>query len=116
GLDANASPPYNGLGWASSAANGNLTPEETVAPYAQVYGRIKVEVEHLDLHSEILDKLMATSVDGELTSLISAGTTDSEALAMPYLRAVSKMRDELRRLAPISPSKKQILALSDQIR
>jgi cysteinyl-tRNA synthetase len=26
GLDANAKPPYNGLGWASSAANGNLSP------------------------------------------------------------------------------------------
>jgi cysteinyl-tRNA synthetase len=48
--------------------------------------------------------------------LNSAGIKDPEALAMPYLRSVSKVRDELRNLAPNSESKKQILSLSDQIR
>lgn len=116
GLDANAKAPYNGLGWATSAANGNLSPRETAAPFAALFQKVKVEVEGLSLQSEALDKLLAANVDSEFESLVAAGSTDPEALVMPYLRKVSKIRDEIRKLAPTSPSKKQILALSDQIR
>jgi cysteinyl-tRNA synthetase len=116
GLDANASPPYNGVGWASTAASFNLSPTEIVAPYAEVLKKVKAAVEGLALHSEVLDKVMSTNVHVEFESLLSANTTDPEALALPYLRAVSRIRDELRNLAPTSPPKKQILTLSDLIR
>ena len=116
GLDANATPPYNGIGWASSLADGHTIPEDIVAPYAQVYQSVKAQVAELSLHSEVLDKLVATNIDSEFKSVVSTGTNDPEALAIPYLRAVSRIRDELRKLAPSSPSKKPILALSDQIR
>lgn len=113
GLDANASPPYEGLGWASSAAYSNMTPREKVAPYAAVYSSVKASIQSLDAHSAVLDKLIVVDVDAEFASLKS---TDPEVLAMPYLRAVSRIRDELRKLAPSSPAKKSILGLSDQIR
>ncbi|KAF4625698.1 hypothetical protein G7Y89_g12468 [Cudoniella acicularis] len=116
GLDANASPPYTGLGWASSAATKKQSPKETAAPFVAVYQKVKAEVEALFLHSEALDKLLATDVDAEFYTLVSSGIIDPEALVLPYLRAVSKIRDEIRKLAPTSPSKKQILSLSDQIR
>lgn len=116
GLDAEAKAPYNGLGWVSSAANSNLSPKEAAAPFAAVYQQVKAEVESLSLHSEVLDNLLATNVDGEFDTLVTAGTTDPEALVMPYLRTVSRIRDEIRKLAPSSPSKKQILTLSDRIR
>lgn len=116
GLDANATPPYEGLGWASSASNSNLSAKEIVEPYSAVYQKVVGEVNHLTLHSDVLDQLMAVDVDAEFTVLESSGTKDPEALAMPYLRAVSKIRDELRRIAPSSSTKKQILSLSDQIR
>jgi len=116
GLDANAKAPYNGLGWASSAANGNLSPKETVAPFAAVFQKVKAEVEGLSLHSDALDKLLGANVDSEFESLVAAGSTDPEALVMPYLRNVSRIRDEIRKLAPTSTSKKQILGLSDRIR
>lgn len=116
GLDSNATAPYDGLGWVSSSVNGNFSPKEAVAPYAKVYQSVKAEVERLALHSEVLDQLWAADVDAEFTSLEAAGTKDHEALALPYLRAVSRIRDELRKIAPTSASKKEILALSDQIR
>jgi cysteinyl-tRNA synthetase len=96
GLDANATPPYNGLGWASSASNANLSPKAAVEPYALVHQKVKSEVQSLSLHSEVLDKLIATDVDSEFASLESSGTKDHEALALPYLRSVSRIRDELR--------------------
>jgi cysteinyl-tRNA synthetase len=116
GLDANATPPYNGLGWANSASNANLSPKAAVEPYALVHQKVKSEVQSLSLHSEVLDKLIATDVNSEFASLESSGTKDHEALALPYLRSVSRIRDELRNLAPKSESKMQILTLSDQIR
>lgn len=116
GLDANACPPYEGLGWRSSAPNGNLSSREAVEPYLQVHLSVKSEVKRLELHSEALDALMRTDVDAEFASLERSGTKDTEVLAMPYLRAVSTIRDELRNIAPSSDKKKDILALSDQIR
>jgi len=116
GLDANASPSYDGLGWASSASNSKLSAKEIVEPYSTVYEKVTAEVKQLGLHSEVLDKLMTVDVDAEFTTLASSGTKDPEVLAMPYLRTVAKIRDELRKLAPSSPAKKQILSLSDRIR
>lgn len=116
GLDANATAPYNGLGWASSAASKNQTPKETAKPFAAVFQTVKSEVESLNLHSDVLDQLLTANVNGEFDALVSAGKTDPEQLVMPYLRSVSKIRDEIRKLAPSSLSKKQILALSDRIR
>jgi cysteinyl-tRNA synthetase len=116
GLDANAGPPYDGLGWASNASNSKLTAKEIVEPYSAVYEKVTGEMKALALHSEVLDKLMAIDVNAEFATISSSGTKDPEALGMPYLRTVSKIRDELRKLAPTSPSKKQILSLSDRIR
>merc|ERR1712098_967813 len=104
-----------GLGWVNVSSS-NLTAKEVVAPYAKVYDSVKAEVQRLSLHSEVLDQLLAADVDSDFSSLESAGTKDPEALSMPYLRAVAKVRDELRKIAPASPSKKEILTLSDQIR
>jgi cysteinyl-tRNA synthetase len=116
GLDANASAPYNGLGWASSKAAASADPKETIRPYAAVYNDVKGEIETLRLHSDALDALLSLNVHDEFAALVSSGESDPEAIAMPYLRAISRMRDELRRLAPQSESKKQILILSDRIR
>lgn len=116
GLDANARPPYDGLGWAATPLNGTINPQEAIAPYSEVYRDVRAEIEKLHVHSEALDALVNFDVDAEFSSLISTGANDIETVSMPYLRTVSRMRDELRRLAPTSPSKKQVLFLSDRIR
>jgi cysteinyl-tRNA synthetase len=116
GLDANARPPYDGLGWAATPLNGDINHKEAIAPYSEVYRNVRAEIETLQVHSEALDALMNFDVDAEFFSLVSTGANDIETISMPYLRTVSRMRDELRRLAPTSPSKKQILSLSDRIR
>lgn len=116
GLDANAAPPYEGLGWASSATSSTLTAEEMVKPYSTTYTVIKGDVEALNLHSEVLDKELSTDVDAEFASLASSGSRDPEALAMPYLRSINRIRHELRILAPKSSSKMEILSLSDRVR
>lgn len=116
GLDANAKSPYDGLGWTSSISNSDLSPEDVAKPYADVLERVKQQVQVLQLHSAALDQLLAADAAHQFSSVVSTGTSDPEVLAMPYVRTVSKIRDEIRRLAPESPSKKQILSLSDQIR
>jgi cysteinyl-tRNA synthetase len=116
GLDANANPPYEGLGWAPITLNGTINPKEAIAPYSEVYQNLRAEIENLQVHSEALDALVNFDVDAEFTSLVSTGANDIETISLPYLRTVSRMRDELRRLAPTSPAKKQILSLSDRIR
>ncbi|KAI1406566.1 tRNA synthetases class I (C) catalytic domain-containing protein [Hypoxylon fuscum] len=119
GLDANASPPYDGLGWASSAAAANLDPSTAVQPYKSVFKTVYSDIQALSLPaSDTITDLLSKSPDSEFDSLASAGVRDPEQLGLPYLRAVSKLRDELRRLAPTtSPeTKKSILSLSDRIR
>ncbi|OTB18873.1 hypothetical protein K445DRAFT_54461 [Daldinia sp. EC12] len=119
GLDANASPPYEGLGWVSAAAATNQDPETTVKPFKAVYETVYSDARALKLpDSEIITNLFSQSPDSEFESLANAGTKDPEQLALPYLRAVAKLRDELRRLAPTaSPEvKKSILNLSDRVR
>ncbi len=68
------------------------------------------------MHSEALDQLLALDVDAEFSAAEAAGTRDAESLALPYVRAVARTRDEIRKVAPSSPAKKQLLALSDRIR
>ncbi|KAI1485809.1 tRNA synthetases class I (C) catalytic domain-containing protein [Biscogniauxia mediterranea] len=119
GLDANASPPYDGLGWAPSAAAVNVDPHVAVQPYEAVYKAVVSETKALELPpSDAIETLLAVSPAVEFESLCNAGVRDPEQLALPYLRAVSRIRDELRRIAPTSSSeiKKSILALSDRIR
>lgn len=119
GLDANAKAPYNGLGWVSAAAAANLEPATAVAPYKAVYAAVTKDAQSLSLPaSEAITNLLSQSPDSEFDSLASSGNRDPEQLALPYLRAVSRLRDELRRIAPSSsPETKQaILALSDRIR
>jgi cysteinyl-tRNA synthetase len=116
GLDANAKAPYDGLGWISASTNSNLSPEDLVAPYATVFNNVKQEVEDMSLHAETLDKLLATDVNAQFASLVTAGTKDQETLALPYIRAIAKTRHELRKIAATSEHKKQILSLSDRIR
>jgi len=118
GLDANASPPYNGLGWSNGATDKNLTAEQYVRPFEQVYKQVKQRVESLGLKSEALDKLLVVDVDGKFKSLAQGEVKFRETLAMPYLKAVSDIRDEIRQLAQSSPkeSKKELLEISDEIR
>ncbi|KAI1104260.1 tRNA synthetases class I (C) catalytic domain-containing protein [Jackrogersella minutella] len=119
GLDANARPPYDGIGWVSAAAAANLEPSTAVKPYKVVYETIYSDVRALKLPtSETITNLFSHSPDSEFHSLASAGVRDPEQLALPYLRAVAKLRDELRRLAPTASqqTKQSILALSDRIR
>jgi cysteinyl-tRNA synthetase len=116
GLDANASAPYDGLGWALSKTSGITNPQEAVKPYAAVYRAIVAELSGLDVHSEILDALLSADIDSEFISAVSTGAADIETFSLPYLRATSRVRDELRKLAPSSSAKKAILSLSDRIR
>ena len=115
GLDANAKAPYEGLGWTSAVAS-DSSPEETIKPFEDVFQKVRDAVQGLQLESAALSQLLDLDVNAQTTSLISSGLVDSESLILPYVRAVSKIRDEIRRLAPEAKHKKEILALSDQIR
>lgn len=127
GLDANAQPPYEGgLGWSSATASNkaNVDPQTAVKPYAAVFNQVKQEVAALDLSSgneSIKSLLEQQNPDSEFAELEKSGEKDAEKLALPFIRATSKLRDELRTTissgAALDPKVKQaILALSDRIR
>lgn len=121
GLDASAKPPYNGLGWASAsaAAGANLEPKVAVKPYAEAYAKVKADVEGLKLaNTSIQNLLQQQTPDAEFAELEKSGERDVEKLAMPYLRATSGLRDELRAVVSAleSSSKQAVLTLSDRIR
>lgn len=117
GLDANATPPYDGLGWATVIA-ADVEPKAAVQPHAEVLSRVKSDVSALKLDSEAISVLLGEDPTSEFESIASSGSRDPEQLAFPYLRAVSKIRDELRRVvsAQNPETKKAILALTDRIR
>ena len=117
GLDANASAPYDGLGWAS-AISADVDPTTAVQPYATVLEKVKADVAKLSLSSEAISALLAQDPTKEFESAASGGCRDIEKLALPYLRAVSQIRDELRRVvsAQTPETKKNILVITDQIR
>lgn len=119
GLDATARAPYDGLGWGSAAAAGNVDPQTAVKPYAAAYAKVKADVQALDLtEASVKNALEQQTPDVEFAELEKSGERDVEKLAMPYLRATSRLRDELRAVvATLEPKSKQaVLALSDRIR
>ncbi|KAG6216310.1 hypothetical protein E4U34_005195 [Claviceps purpurea] len=117
GLDSNASPPYDGLGWASPIA-ADVDPKKAVLPYSEVLKTIKAEVATLSLSSETLSALLSHDPAPDFESTASSGTRDIELLSFPYLRLVSQIRDELRRLVPsqTSDTKRALLTMTDRIR
>lgn len=118
GLDALAEPPYSGIGWAS-AISADVDPRMAVKPYVSVLDQIKADVKALALtNDEAFPTLLAHDPISELESVVQSGSRDLEKLALPYLRAVSKLRDELRRVVSTqsAETKKGLLALTDRIR
>ncbi|KAK3349827.1 tRNA synthetases class I (C) catalytic domain-containing protein [Lasiosphaeria hispida] len=123
GLDAGAQPPYDGLGWTSAgaAAAANVDPKTAVEPYAAVYSAVKEEVQGFGIPEAAVQALLdQQNPDAEFAELEKTGDRDVEKLALPYIRATSRLRDELRGVvssATLEPKTKQaILALSDRIR
>ncbi|GJN85628.1 hypothetical protein PLIIFM63780_009197 [Purpureocillium lilacinum] len=117
GLDARAKAPYDGLGWAS-AISADMDPKTAVGPYASVVDKVKAEVSKLSLSSDAIPTLLAQDPSKDFESVASTGSRDIEKLALPFLRTVSQIRDELRRIvsAQTPETKKQILAITDRIR
>lgn len=118
GLDANATPPYEGLGWTSVEDATMGDPRTEVEPYKKVYDTVISDVKALKLPaSDSITNLLSQTPEAEFESLVSSGSLGKQTLALPYLRAISKLRDELRRIAPTSgEAKGAILRLSDEIR
>lgn len=125
GLDASAQPPYDGLGWSSATASNkaNVDPQTAVKPYTAVFNQVKQEVAALDLsgNESIKSLLEQQNPDSEFAELEKSGEKDAEKLALPFIRATSRLRDELRATissgVALDPKVKQaILALSDRIR
>jgi cysteinyl-tRNA synthetase len=123
GLDATAKPPYDGLGWSSAgaAASAHVDPQTAVKPYAAVFAKVKADVQALNLSEASIKTLLHQQTpEAEFAELEKQGERDVEKLALPYLRATSRLRDELRAIvssAILEPSTKQaMLALSDRIR
>ncbi|EFY98103.1 cysteinyl-tRNA-synthetase [Metarhizium robertsii] len=117
GLDPNAIPPYDGLGWASSIA-ADIDPKKAIQPYVQVLQTVMTEVSKLSLSSDTLSNLLSQDPSKEFESIVSSGTRDIEELSLPYIRVVSQIRDELRRIvsSQTAENKKAILAIADRIR
>ncbi|KAH7165793.1 tRNA synthetases class I (C) catalytic domain-containing protein [Dactylonectria macrodidyma] len=117
GLDANAKPPYNGLGWASTIA-ADVEPKTAIEPYAEVLTKVKADVSNLSLENETISTLLGQDPTAEFESVAASGSRDPEQLALPYLRVVSKIRDELRQIvgSQVPETKKAILVLTDRIR
>ncbi|KIH94704.1 cysteinyl-tRNA synthetase [Sporothrix brasiliensis 5110] len=132
GLDPNAQPPYeSSLGWgpanptSKAAGGGVVDPKVAVQPYSGVFAKVKGDVAALGLTTEAALSTLLSELrpDAEFAVLekesAASGQFDIERLALPFLRAVSSLRDELRRTAanPHNKDKKgSILALSDRIR
>ncbi|KAK0374402.1 tRNA synthetase class I catalytic domain-containing protein [Colletotrichum limetticola] len=119
GLDENATAPYDGLGWAAPASNAKLDPKTVVQPYATVFQTVKSDVEALKTSADSVSALLSQqNPEAEYSTLADKGVRDPEQLALPYLRATSRLRDELRRIvSSVSPeTKKAILSLTDRIR
>ena len=120
GLDASAQPPYDGLGWASASVAVNVDPETAIKPYATAYEKVKRDVQDLNLAETSVPTLLnQQNPAAEFFELEKSGERDIEKLALPYLRATSRLRDELRTIvsAKLEPATKAaILSLSDRIR
>ncbi|KAJ4180611.1 cysteinyl-tRNA synthetase [Fusarium solani] len=117
GLDANAKAPYDGLGWATVIA-ADVEPRTAVQPYEKALAKVKADVTGLSLENDAISALLGQDPTPEFKSVAASGSRDPEKLALPYVRAVSKTRDELRRIvsSQAPQTKKAILALTDRIR
>lgn len=119
GLDEHARPPYNGLGWAAKPLEDSADPKEALSGLAKAYETVSADVKALNLSSDSIDTLLSKQDPAsESMSAWASGVRDLDQLALPYARAVSALRDELRRIVPTASaeSKKAILALTDRIR
>lgn len=123
GLDSNARPPYDGLGWGSAVPSTatDVDPQTAVQPYAAVYAKVKADVQALNLAQPSIQSLLEQQApEAEFEEIEKSGERDPEKLALPYIRATSRLRDELRSTvasAALEPKTKQaVLALSDRIR
>ncbi|KAK4185831.1 hypothetical protein QBC35DRAFT_516637 [Podospora australis] len=119
GLDATAKPPYDGLGWGSASAASNVDPQTAIKPYAAAYSKVKEDVQSLNVSEASIQTLLEQQApETEFAELEKSGERDVEKLALPYLRATSRLRDELRAIvSTLEPQTKQaVLALSDRIR
>ena len=117
GLDANAQPPYDRLGWAS-VISADVDPATAVQPYVDALTNVKKDVRALSISSEALAALLEQDPTPEFEAITKSGSRDIEQPSSPYLRVVSKIRDELRRIvsAQEPQTKKVILKLTDRIR
>lgn len=117
GLDSNAKAPYDGLGWASSIA-ADIDPKKAVQPYVEVVDTVKAEISKLSLASDTISSLLAQDPSKDFETIASAGSRDIEKLSLPYIRVVSQLRDELRRIvsSQTPETKKAILVITDRIR
>lgn len=119
GLDENARPPYDGLGWAPKPQAATVDLKAALKPHADAYQRVVADVKALNLPSESLSALLdQQNPEAEFAAAVEKGVRDLEELAYPYARAVSRLRDELRRtVSSASPDvKKAVLSLTDRIR
>ncbi|KOS17031.1 putative cysteine--tRNA ligase [Escovopsis weberi] len=117
GLDPNAKPPYEGLGW-TAAIPEDTDPSTAVKPYALALEKVKADVAGLSLSSEAVAALLERDPSAEFESLAQSGSRDIERLSLPYVRVASQIRDELRRMVSSQEpqTKKAILAITDRIR
>lgn len=122
GLDASAAPPYSGLGWAAATSSSTIDPATAVAPFAAVYANVKSEIEALGLTDPVAEVLQSQDPASEFSALEAAGERNAETLTLPYIRATSRLRDELRALiastgSTLPPATRQaVFSLSDRIR
>lgn len=120
GLDAGAQPPYDGLGWSAATASANVDPQTAVQPFAAVFANVVGEVKSLGVSESSVEALINQSPETEFAELEKNGERNPETLAIPYVRAVSRLRDELRRLitsGTLEPkTKSALIALADRIR
>ena len=123
GLDPSAKPPYEGIGWSSAGLTVamNVDPKIAVDPFATVFATVVDDIRALNLSDPSLPKLLdQQSPEADFEALEKRGEKDLEKLALPYIRAVSRLRDELRRVVSSETldksSKVAILVLADRIR
>ncbi|KAF2176303.1 hypothetical protein K469DRAFT_682636 [Zopfia rhizophila CBS 207.26] len=100
GLDASARPPYDGFGWVSAdvTATTNVDPKIAVQSYVAVFWRVKEGIQALNLSEPSVQALLdQQSTEARYAGLENSSEWDPERLALPYVRAISRLRDELRR-------------------
>lgn len=82
GIDANAKPPFDGLGWASIISE-DVEPSVAVQPYAKALDTVKEDVRTLSLESDTLQELLAQDPTSEYQAIVDGGSRDIEQFALP---------------------------------